>query len=538
MADDLSPYTGIGGAPPDEKDKGSFNVPEIGGLFGGILEQVLGFFVACFRSVWSGFLDLAPRVFMSWWGLVMDLYNKSEDQIWQATFKILQDQGIVDHATIEQLLTFKGLPFPTNSIFNGYVLMSVLHEYLGVVSHTVGTPTRQELMKKFAPELPNYRDILQAAFVAPEKTGEIRDIIRRDGFSDESIDLMFLSAYRLYDMDMVRTLWLRGVLNDDEMFMRMRELGFTDTRTKEIVESWNLIPGPNDILHMVAKEAFEPDAIKLMGLGDEFPEEQVGWLEKQGLSREWALKYWYAHWEQPSIQMGFEMLHRGIITRQELDMLFRTIEIPPYWREKLIAITYTPFTRVDVRRMHDMQVLTDAELIQAYKDIGYDEAKALKMAEFTKRYNAQSKKDLTMSQIITGYKERIVSREDTITLLGDLEYTKEDAEYLLDLEDYKEYKELEDAVIDNIRVRYEGNLMDVQTARARLNELNLPAVRTEALIEKWTVNLFEDMKLPSKTDLDKFLKGKIITRDEYIDQMFLLGYNEKYINWYLTSLGK
>ncbi|GAI84798.1 unnamed protein product, partial [marine sediment metagenome] len=76
-----------------------------------------------------------------------------------------------------------------------------------------------------------------------------------------------------------------------------QELGYTDTRIKEIIQAWSIIPGPADILHMVAKEAFEPDAVKLMGLEDEFPTEQVSWLAKQGLSEFWAMKYWASHWE-------------------------------------------------------------------------------------------------------------------------------------------------------------------------------------------------------------------------------------------------
>ncbi|GAG82311.1 unnamed protein product [marine sediment metagenome] len=88
--------------------------------------------------------------------------------------------------------------------------------------------------------------------------------------------------------------------------------------------------------------------IEHYGYADEFPEDQVKWLKMQGLSKEWALKFWYAHWDTPSIQHGFEMFHRQhpddptkkIIDRKELDDLFRTIEIPPFWREKLTQVCF------------------------------------------------------------------------------------------------------------------------------------------------------------------------------------------------------
>ena len=40
-------------------------------------------------------------------------------------------------------------------------------------------------------------------------------------------------------------------------------------------------------------------------------------------------------------------------------------------------------------------------------------------------------------------------------------------------------------------------------------------------------------KLPSKTDLDKFLKAKIIDADQYKTEMYRLGYSFQYTMWYL-----
>ncbi|GAH88789.1 unnamed protein product, partial [marine sediment metagenome] len=220
-----------------------------------------------------------------------------------------------------------------------------------------------------------------------------------------------------------------------------------------------------------------PDMIKRMGYADEFPEAQVHWLEMQGISRDWAEKYWFAHWEPPSIQAGYEMLHRedvdrpgqSIIDESELDMLYRTVEIPPYWREKLTKIAYLPYTRVDVRRMHDMGVLTDKELIQSYKDLGYDQVHAEKMADFTIRYNQQGDKELTKAQILAGYKEKIFSKADTKQFLLDIEYPDALADYLILMEDYKEAKDLQDDLLSNIKDRYQNNMADEFETRSRLN---------------------------------------------------------------------
>lgn len=464
--------------------------------------------------------------------------SKIEDLVWEFLIELVVSWGVADRKTVEGLLKFKGMPFPANTLFNIVAVGSILGHYMSQVGSILGTPAQRNLMELASPNLPREEFLIKAGFIAPEKIKEVRKLLRQTGFSEESIDLMFISTYQMIDVETIRNLYLRKAIDVDTMFMRMRELGFTDTRTKEIVKSWEIIPGPSDLFHLVAKEAFEPDMVKHMGLDVEFPEEQVKWLEAQGLSRYWAEKYWAAHWDIPSIQQGFEMYHRNVkeggtvIDDKELDMLYRAAEIPPFWREKFTQIAYIPYTRVDVRRMHDMGVLTEEETYLAYRDLGFDHDKATNMLKFTIQYNQQNDKEITKSQIIAGYKAKIVTREETLELIEGLDYSKDQAIYILSLEDYKELKDYEDDAVANIKDRFQNNLIDEFEARKRLNLLNLPALKTDLLIDRWSLNMFSDRKVPSKTDLDKFLKHKIIDVDIYRVEMDRLGYNFQYISWY------
>ncbi|GAI90920.1 unnamed protein product, partial [marine sediment metagenome] len=65
------------------------------------------------------------------------------------------------------------------------------------------------------------------------------------------------------------------------------------------------------------------------------------------------------------------------------------------------------------------------------------------------------------------------------------------------------------------------------------NTLNLSGSHIEILIDQWKINRFEDMKIPSKADLAKLVMYDIITTDRYKEEMFKLGYNPEYIDWYL-----
>ncbi len=509
----------------EQEEKTGFLIPSFWG-------KVQSFFVAGFEAVWSGFEKMFPNLIEVVWNKVMSVSGDIETKLWVGMLQTYKNAGMLTEEELQRLLKLKDVAHPYDIFFYIATQLKLSSTYIDASTEGPTNLIRQASYKKHRPNLPEYRDVLGAAFIAPEKTGEVRDIMARQGMTEEMIDLLFLSAYRLYDENMVRVLYLRGVLTEDQMFMRMRELGYTDTRIKEMIHSWEIIPGPQDLFMMVAKEAFEPEFIEKIGLDDEFPQDQVEWLQKQGVSEFWAHKYWFAHWDQPSVGQGFEMLHRGVINDEELDLLFRAIEMPPFWRDKLTKIAFNPYTRVDTRRMHDMGVLTDSELVQAYMDQGYNYERALKMSEFTKKYNMQGQKDLTKGQILKSYIDNLINREDAKALLMQIDFPEAQAEFNLAYEEFQRDQKYSAAILKNVESRFTNNLITEFEARKRLAELNVEGVRIDILIDTWKIDIFEDMKVPSKTDLDKFLRNKIIDLDRYRTEMKKLGYNWEYSQWY------
>ena len=77
------------------------------------------------------------------------------------------------------------------------------------------------------------------------------------------------------------------------------------------------------------------------------------------------------------------MLHRRIIDPDELKLLLRVRDIPSFWRERLVQLSYDPYTRVDVRRMYTAGVLSENEVFDTYLDLGYDEEHANNLTLWT-----------------------------------------------------------------------------------------------------------------------------------------------------------
>jgi hypothetical protein len=165
-------------------------------------------------------------------------------------------------------------------------------------------------------------------------------------------------------------------------------------------------------------------------------------------------------------------------------------------------------------------------------DQGYDEEHAKKMAEFTIRYNSDERAKLTKAQIIKAYRESMLSRDEAKELLKSIKLSEDIAEWNLLYADFEEQLEIQQLYVDAAKERYVDNLWDEPTTRAALMKLNLPGARIDALLEKWGTTRIADRKLPSKTDLDKFLRNGIIDKDTYRNEMYKLGYSFSYTDWY------
>ena len=490
--------------------------------------------------IWATFKAGLPDFMKISLGETMSVMADVEDTAWDIMFDAYVAQGVLSQDQADRMKPLKNLASPFDLLIYVGLQLNLVNSMISINSEFGANFLRQNLAEDLRSSLPDFSSVLNAAFIAPEKTGEVRDVMRKMGLTEEHIDLIFLSRYRLYDESIIRELSLRGVLTPDQARERLRELGYTDTRIQELSHLWEIIPPVQDIITMVAKEAFEEDIVEKIGLDVEFPSGQSEWLTKQGLTDEWQHRYWRSHWAQPSIEMGFEMLHREdpdnpgnpIIDLDTLDMLYRIQEIPPYWRDKLTKIAYQPYTRVDVRRMHDLGILTDAQLVQAYKDLGYDDEKAYNMALFTIRYNAETGKDVSQAQIVKAFKQGLIERVDAVALVEQAGYSNAQADFIISMAEYEQETEYREQVIDNIRDQYQDNRINAVDARGYLDELNLPSKAVDLYMSTWEIKRLKNAKKPSKTDLDKFLKNNIIDDDTYRYEMEKLGYGFDYIEMY------
>lgn len=313
-------------------------------------------------------------------------------------------------------------------------------------------------------------------------------------------------------------------------------LGLSNAYAKMLFKNFEYIPSIPDLVRFATREAYLEPYVKKYGTDDEFPPELINIGKRIGLMPDDAHYYWRAHWELPSLGMGFEMLHRGVIDMPELKDLFVAHDIIPYWRDKITEISYTPYTRVDIRRMYDMGILSLDEVTRAYKDAGYNDERAEKMTDFTVMYVMGKERDLTRSQIMKLYEVGEITREETISYLISMGYDESESDYIVALKENDiredELKDIIDIYIDN----YAKGAISLDALIQELGELNLPAVRTEKIKIKALNKRRSKIKLPTKKEVFVWFSLGIITKEEMTGYLGVMGYRRIDIGRYIQQL--
>ncbi|RLG68993.1 MAG: hypothetical protein DRO11_08340 [Methanobacteriota archaeon] len=341
------------------------------------------------------------------------------------------------------------------------------------------------------------------------------------------------------DVDRAVRLAFRKVLSDEEFKEICLKQGYDEKMQSYLKEAYKYYPSPTDFIRFAVRDVFREDIVKKYGYDNEWEKIEKGireYVEKAGIDLNVLKWYWRAHWVLPSPQMAYEMLHRGIITQDDIRELLRISDYAPEWIEKLIAISYSPITRVDLRRLYQIGVIDEERLLRGYKELGYSEEDAKLMTEWTKLEYAQKDKDLTKTEILRNYRIGQCTREEAKKMLMELGYDEDEAEWILTYEDYRLYVEEIEAEAETIVYELSEGNITYDEAISKLSELNMPERVKIRYLNKAKREVRKTTKRPSTDDLKRWFKLDIIDEKSFREEMSKNKWSSKYIDNFIKEV--
>jgi len=379
----------------------------------------------------------------------------------------------------------------------------------------------------------------------PEKSSDWLNMLQDLGVDENNLNgLQALNRQYLQSLQYI-ALWRRQTISDIELNNKLKQLGMLDTDIDRLKTLTDIIPTPNDLITMQVREAFNEEFSQRFRHDEGDITEVTKWAEKQGLSAEWVKRYWRAHWQLPSPNQVFEMLHRlrpgtteNTITADDVDGYLKAADYSPFWRDRLKEISYAPYTRVDVRRMYKTGALNENEVKQAYLDLGYDDKHAQALTEFTIAYEAEEETGIVRSSVLSAYGDGQIDRTTAEGMLKGGGYDNTTVAFYLDNVDFKESLEVQNIKLQAVHKKFVEGLIDETNVHGAVNALNLPAERITALLELWLTERENQTALLSVSQMETLLERGIVSPDDFKRIVKRLGYTDESINWTMLRIAQ
>ena len=230
------------------------------------------------------------------------------------------------------------------------------------------------------------------------------------------------------------------------------------------------------------------------------------------------------------------MLHRKVISAEELDLLLRAQDVMPFWREKITQVAFSPLTRVDVRRMHRLGLIDEEGLQLRYEDLGFAPDNAALMVEFTKEFNREDPTEdetelagLTRGTILGMFDDGILNEDETKTALLDLGISEAATELFIVQRKLELERSNRTALIENIIRLAGGGHISLATAQDGLAGLGLAATEIAIAVQRILRNRDARDRLPTLAQLDKMKAQDIVTDEQWEEAMAGLGFSDVWI---------
>lgn len=343
-----------------------------------------------------------------------------------------------DKNSVDRVSKFYGCDDPLfNSILGKTALQSSGMRLLAPELDYTLTPFRYAYKSLCPNQFPSSAAAIQSYIFNQIDEKLLRNWLAINGDCWDAFQPVIRSAKaKLTSFDLTQLLY-RGILTESQHAERMRELGFLDAHNvTEAKELFKQLPPPSDLVRFMVRDVDDINIVKQFGLDDEFADKFTGktkeWFAQQGMSEDYALRVWRAHWSIPSPGQLYEYYHRHRLSGEFGDSakVFKDVEtalkqqdILPFWVPRLLSLSFAPLEKRVVRQAFRIGSLTKEDVAKSFVEAGYSDENVEKLVAFESRQRLLSLHALPDYVAWTKY---AISREELNKRLVNMGYGIED----------------------------------------------------------------------------------------------------------------
>lgn len=535
--------------PPLPKEFEGFPAAEeVAAARGRVFSSVADVFSTWTQVSWTEFLSLIWKALKAWWE--KDVENFAQNVL-NSTADILQEQFEVPGRITRHVRNAGILRFPLDIVVAGVLATLVPIKLLFTWVGAVANLWAQEANEQVRPNLVELNVLAANWWRFPDERDKVLDLFQKWGLPHEQIGMYLSSTVGLPSLTEMMVLVNRKEMELETAQTLLQAQGIPESYASSMLELRKFYPSPTDLVSLAGREAFEPASIERFRLDLDFDLIDKSIFERAGVTEEVAKWYWIAHWNNPSLQQVFEMVHRkvlkpdaqgnpergGVFGLDDLSVYYKLADINPFFGDMLRQIAYNVPGRVDIRRFLRDDVIKEGKALELYESLGYNKEHAGWMVDFALKEKNRGTRNITRSQIEQLYRLGEIDRPELEGWLEAIGYADDNAKAISWLEFAKREEKRLQTFIRRAEYEYKRYIMDKVDVQKFLSDENVTAEYIDELVDEWNNERVFEQAVPSKDDWIDWLSAGRIGPVEFRDGMERLRYQTADIDKYLEFQG-
>jgi len=273
-------------------------------------------------------------------------------------------------------------------------LLGVAERWVTNVPPNITQPIQQRLNFLCPYSVPPPQSAAAAWLAGEISEDTLRCWIRSAGFLWPEFARTVEAARSKLSAGELTALWRRKEITREQLADQVRKLGFIREEDKAFAKLSEAVPPVPELIRMMVRDVEDKQIVQRFKLDADFNKKWTGrvkeWGEYQGISEEYARNEWRAHWEIPSPTQMFTMFQRlrnrpagdpERVTRSDMVLALQQQDIPQFWIDKFLAITFRPIPLRNLRQAFASGAIDKEGLRDGLKDVGFGDGPADDLTE-------------------------------------------------------------------------------------------------------------------------------------------------------------
>lgn len=328
----------------------------------------------------------------------------------------------------------------------------------------------------------------------------------------------------------------------DALDNELLQLGYSNQRYRQLLSDlYDRVPSATEVLNDLRRGTAEPALVTRYGLDDKLPAPLPDLyrraLAAEGITPEVFQRVWRQTWDQGGIGRAEQALIRlrpGDVpaaiefTEDDFRNFLAMSDIPPFWIERLRELAYRPVAFRQINQLVQQGGLAHPDVVKLWRNIGYRPEDADALATAGERQSAMQAASqghgFTPAEIVKllvahemtdaaadGWLARLRLRPEEIDTLHQRVAAERDAAHRRER-------------IAAIRTAFvHGSIID-SDAIIKLGEMGVVGAEAQFEVDTWKLAKQQHAHPLSRAEVVQLLRDGLITGDQYVLRLRLLGY--------------